>query len=38
MITGDNALTACHIAKDLGITQRSTLIFDTDDQDRGGMV
>lgn len=35
MITGDNALTACHIAKEVGIIKRETLIADVwDDVDK----
>ncbi|KAL7749695.1 putative cation-transporting ATPase 1 [Sorochytrium milnesiophthora] len=36
MITGDNALTACHVAKEVEIVTRPCLILD-DREDRGGL-
>jgi cation-transporting ATPase 13A1 len=33
MITGDNALTACHIAKEVGIIKRETMIADVWDDE-----
>lgn len=38
MITGDNPLTAVHVAKEVGIIERSTLILDRDNESDDGLL